>query len=272
MKKNQKKTPWEKEWELLEKQEKKLLEKRGKKKGSALNRFLDEKIPQTLQERLDVTFSKAFGLIFEKGTGIIEKTYKKEDLEKDYKINAYAASVKDNRKSLKKFSKKAGVSGNVNLLISGAEGIGLGLLGIGLPDIPVFVAMILKSLYEISLHYGIGYDSEGEKYFILLLIRAALSYDQQMEQAEVEVQQYIDSELLSADYDREREIRKTADTLSGELLYMKFLQGMPVVGAVGGAYDAVYLQRILEYAKLKYRKRFLLKHQGHTSVHAVEGE
>lgn len=44
----QKKTPWEKEWELLEKKEKKYLEKRAEKKESALNRFLEEKIPQNL--------------------------------------------------------------------------------------------------------------------------------------------------------------------------------------------------------------------------------
>lgn len=40
---------------------------------------------------------------------------------------------------------------------------------------------------------------------------------------------------------------------------MKFLQGIPVVGAVGGIYDAVYMKRITEYANLKYKKRFLMK-------------
>lgn len=43
-----------------------------------------------------------------------------------------------------------------------------------------------------------------------------------------------------------------------------FLQGIPVVGAVGGIYDAVYMKRITEYANLKYKKRFLMqkKRQG----------
>ena len=40
---------------------------------------------------------------------------------------------------------------------------------------------------------------------------------------------------------------------------MKFLQGIPVVGAVGGAYDVVYLKQITEYANLKYERRFLEK-------------
>ena len=40
---------------------------------------------------------------------------------------------------------------------------------------------------------------------------------------------------------------------------MKFLQGFPVVGAVGGAYDVIYMKQITEYAKLKYKRRFLEK-------------
>ena len=40
---------------------------------------------------------------------------------------------------------------------------------------------------------------------------------------------------------------------------MKFLQGLPIVGALGGAYDAVYMKRINDYARLKYRRRFYEK-------------
>lgn len=55
-----------------------------------------------------------------------------------------------------------------------------------------------------------------------------------------------------------RQIDQTARSLSGELLYMKFLQGIPLAGAVGGAYDVIYLHRIQTYARMKYHKRFLL--------------
>lgn len=37
---------------------------------------------------------------------------------------------------------------------------------------------------------------------------------------------------------------------------MKFLQGIPVVGAVGGAYDVIYMKQINKYGELKYRRRF----------------
>ena len=53
-------------------------------------------------------------------------------------------------------------------------------------------------------------------------------------------------------------IESTSERMSTELLYMKFLQGIPVVGAVGGAYDAIYMKRVSKYAELKYRRRFYL--------------
>lgn len=255
-------TPWEKEWRALEKREQQYLDKKKAKKISALNQLLEDKVPPNLQGRLDTAFSKAFGLVFEKGTGIIEKTYKKQQMEEDYQIHAFTAEVKKDRKSLRNFSKKANTSGNKNLLLSGVEGVGLGILGIGLPDIPLFTGMILKSIYEIALHYGYGYETEEEKYFILLLIRCALARERAWEKAKERMQAFLIEEQLPPCYDRELEIQKTSEVLSQELLYMKFLQGLPVVGAVGGAYDAIYLNAILQYGKIVYKKRFLLKHKG----------
>ena len=40
---------------------------------------------------------------------------------------------------------------------------------------------------------------------------------------------------------------------------MKFLQGIPIAGAIGGFYDVVYLKNITEYADIKYKRRFLEK-------------
>ena len=49
----------------------------------------------------------------------------------------------------------------------------MGVLGIGLPDIPVFTGMILKNIYETALQYGSAMKAGKEKYFILLLIRGS---------------------------------------------------------------------------------------------------
>ena len=253
----QKKTPYQKEWEKFIKKENKYLEKQLNKKESFLNQKLEEKVPEKLQGTLDTAFAKAFHLIFEKGTAVIEKTYRKEEIEKQYQINEFTNEIKQDKKSLRSFSKNAKGSGTKNLVVSGAAGIGMGILGVGLPDIPVFTAMILKSIYEIAMHYGYSYETEEEQYFILLLIQGAVTHGEDMLVIDKEINQYISSSIWLQEKTKEEMIHQTAGCLSKELLYMKFLQGIPVVGAVGGAYDVVYLKQITEYANLKYERRFL---------------
>lgn len=178
-------------------------------------------------------------------------------MEQDYQVRQYTADVKQDSKSLRAFSKKARDTGTKNLLLSGASGIGMGILGIGLPDIPVFTGMILKNIYETALHYGYSYESREEKYFILLLIQGAVSYGETFCEIDGKLNEFISCGTPPEEYQEKKQIEETAGALSKELLYMKFLQGIPVVGAVGGAYDAIYMKRITEYAGLKYRHRYL---------------
>ena len=255
----QRKSPLELEWEKLQKKEQKFLRARAEQKESLLNQKLAEKVPPKLQGTLDKAFAKAFGMIFEKGTDVIEKTYKKEELQKTYKINEYANEVRQNRKSLRAFGKKAENAGRVNMLVSGVAGVGMGLAGVGIPDIPVFTGMILKSIYEIALNYGYEYETEKERRLILLIIQGAVSQGTQLREIDKTINEYILNEGVPEDYNEQKQIEQTAAGLSKELLYMKFLQGIPLVGAVGGAYDVVYLKQITEYANLKYKKRFLSK-------------
>lgn len=262
-------TPFQKEWEKMEKQETIYLQKCKEKVDSKLNQFLEKKVPANLQSTLDSAFSKAFYVIFEKGTGVIEKTYKREDLQKTYQINEFTAQVRGNRKSLKEFSKRATGAGNLNLLISGVSGVGLGVLGIGLPDIVLFTGLMLKSIYEIGLNYGFDYREEEEKRFILLLIQGALSYGDDLDRINTEVNYYIERGSFSTDMDIDSCIKETAGGLSKELLYMKFLQGIPVVGAAGGAYDAIYMKKVVKYAEMKYRRRFYEKQRSICSGEAV---
>lgn len=251
-----KKTPLEAELAKLEKQEQRFLDKRKDKKDSFLNQKLEEKIPEGLQDKLDTAFSKAFQLVFEKGTAIIEKTYNKEKLEQEHQINCFATETKQDRKSLKAFSKKAGKAGTLNLAVSGASGIGLGILGIGIPDIPLFTGMMLKQIYQTALNYGFEYESQQERYFVLKIIQGAVSYGDALMEIDDELNQFIDEGVFSDEIDIEQAITETAGCLSKELLYMKFLQGIPVAGAIGGAFDVVYMKKIAEYSELKYRRRF----------------
>ena len=116
---------------------------------------------------------------------------------------------------------------------------------------------MLKGIYEIALNFGYGYESREEKYFILKLIETALSHGSQLNGGNTAVNEYIVTGEIPESYDQTRQIRTTAETMSTELLYLKFLQGIPLVGVVGGASNSVYLQKVLKYAKLKYHQRFL---------------
>jgi len=256
---NSKKSALDIEWRQFQKKEQKFLADRAEKKDTFLNRKLAEKVPEKLQGTLDIAFAKAFGMIFEKGTGVIEKTYKKDELQKSFKINEYADSVWQTRGSLKVFEKKAEKAGMLNMLLSGATGIGMGAFGVGIPDIAVFTGFILRSVYEIALDYGYEYESEAERCFILLIIEGAVSYGEDLRRIDERLNLYIEGNEVPEGYVENQQIVQTAAGLSKELWYMKFLQGIPLVGAVGGAYDVVYLKKITEYANLKYKKRFLLK-------------
>lgn len=250
-------TPREKEWKKMLRAEEEFLLKGASKKDSKLNHLLADKVPDKLQGTLDTAFAKAFELIFEKGTGIIEKTYKKEDLEHESQVNRYAASIKENKKTLRKFGKKTNSANAKNLLLTSVEGVGMGAFGVGLPDIPVFVGVMLKSVYEVALNYGYSYESTEEKYFILRIIETSLSHGAPLVGGNADLNRFIATGELPENFDLTTQIRNTSATMSKELLYMKFLQGVPIVGAVGGAYNTVYLQKVLSYAKLKYQRRFL---------------
>lgn len=247
----------EKELKNLIESEKRFVNHRKNKKESSINRLLADKVPKRLSENINLAFSKAFELIFDKGTSIIELTYKKDEIEKDFQVDLYSARIRGTRKSLRKLSNKADFAGGVNLAVSGVSGIGMGLLGMGLPDIPVFTAMILRCIYEIAIRYGFPYDTENEKYFILLLIEGAVSYGDNLVKVNDKIDGYIANPKRPDNYNRSAQIVQTSRQLSTELLYMKFLQGVPIVGAVGGAYDIIYMNNISKYARMKYKKRFL---------------
>lgn len=258
---------WQKEWDDLNRRQARYLRRHGKARERAWDR-LQRVVPDGMQDKLDAAFVKAFQLVFEKGTGIIEKTYDKQKRQEDYEIAEYAASVREDRKHVRAFRREAGSRARQNLLLSSVEGIGLGLLGVGLPDIPLFVSVVLKTLYEISLSFGYDYDRMEERLFQLRLIETALYDGPDMQRRDGEMDEMCrsmrgakrrapeDTERLAGRLDEQ--LRRTAKALADDMLYAKFLQGVPVVGAVGGATDVTVLKRISDYAMLKYRRRYLL--------------
>ena len=257
------KTPLQKEKLLLEKQEKRYLEQRQKQNDSKLNKFLEDKVPDKLQETLEKAFCSAFRLIFLKGISVIEKTYKKEELEKDFKVRDFSLDLKESRKEYKELRTEAARRNLKNQAVSAAEGLGLGLLGVGLPDIAIFTAMLLRGVYETALYFGFSYDTPEERFFILCLLEASVSRGEQWAENNARVDRLIytlvqKKELTVSEEDLEAQIQAAGNAFSLDMLAAKFIQGLPVVGAFGGLSNPVCWKQVMTYVQLKYRKRYLM--------------
>lgn len=252
-------TQLEQQWEMVLRKEASFLKRSKEKTPTKLEELLEEKVPDKLYDTLNTAFTKAFKLVFEKGTKIIEKSYNKEELKHEYKVKAYSLDLKQDKKRFQSFQNAADLATGKNVVASAVKGVGLGLFGIGLPDIPVFITVILKGIYEIALHYGFEYESEEERYFILKLITTSLSYGDELLLGNSQLNRFMGQENLPQNYIQYEQILTVSEVLASELLCMKFLQGVPVIGAVGGVADAIFVNKILDYAKLKYQQRFLRK-------------
>ena len=250
----------QKELEQLEKRERRLERSAGKQEPPEWKKALETKVPEKVRVNLEKAFCKAFSVVFQHGNTLIEKTYDKEELQKDHEIQAYAVELKGNRRELRRMRKAAGAADLRNMVLATVEGAGLGLLGIGLPDIVIFIGMLMKGVYEAALHYGFDYDSPQERLFILKMMEASLSRGEERIRADREVDAMCAAipepeeakSLLKAQMDR------TAEVFAMDMLLLKFIQGLPVVGLLGGAGNPVYYRRIMKYVQIKYHKRYLL--------------
>lgn len=265
---------WENEWKLQELKENSFIAKHAMEKTAKWIKLVESKVPDTLQDTLEKAFNKAFITVFEKGGTLIEKTYNKDKQERIFKENEKELDAElFNSKSIKKFERQAKRTKLKNLSITTAEGVGLGIFGVGLPDIPLFVSVLLKSIYEIAISYGFSYTTDKEKLFILKIIDTALQSGEELKEknqeinhmiSKYDVEEVVDCHVEEMDeFVTElkiiRQIDHSAQALSNELLYGKFVQSMTFVGVIGGTADVTCLKRVTDYASLKYRRRFLLR-------------
>ncbi len=254
-----------KQMQKLNKQENNILNKKEnpiiKDKITPVVDKIEEKIPKKMKTTLQTAFYKGFRLIFEKGNTYIEKTYNKDNKQLAFDISNYAIGRKLSNKSIRRLDKPSNYSNVLNTSFSVLEGGLLGILGIGLPDIPLFLSLIIKTINEIALSYGFDYNTTEEKAYILLLIRGALSKADQQKKVNSEIDKlaYNIDHQITSDINLEEHMKSTSDVLSETLLTAKFIQGIPIVGAVSSVVNFNIIQKISRYSKIKYKKRYLLK-------------
>lgn len=248
-----------KELLAVEKQEKKMEQAALKTKPAVWKKELESRIPEKVYSGLESAFCKGFGVVFDQGRVIIEKGYNKEDLQADHAIRDFAVKLKGGRKELKQMHKSAKQSDFVNMAVTTVEGIGLGALGVGMPDIVLFLGNLLKGVYETALNYGFDYESRQEQLLILKMMQTALSNGESWVQRNAEVEEMLKLETIDVpDEVLKKQVKDTAAAFAMDMLLLKFIQGLPIVGIIGGAANPVYYSKIMKYVQLKYRKRYLL--------------
>ena len=249
----------------LMKLENKILNKKEniyiKNKISKVKEKLEEKIPTKMMDTFEKAFEKGFYYVFKKGTVIIEKSYNPKKLKNEAEISEAMLSKQINNKNLNRIDKRVKEGSRVNKGITTAEGTVLGALGIGLPDIPVFIGIILKTVYEICLNYGFNYDSEEEKGFVLNIICASVNKTEEriIYSNEADKIGYSIDNGFHNKVDITKMIEITSRNLSENIILSKIIQGVPIIGVYGGISNYILIRDISEMACLKYKKRLLLK-------------
>ncbi len=262
----------QKQLKKVEKQEKKYLKTKKKtllqQKTEDMTNRIEQKIPQKLKVMLEEAFYKGFLIVFEKGTAVIEKTYDKEKLIWQHQFQDRRFQQKGKTKQFRQLEAEAKKANAVNMAVTAAEGAALGFLGIGLPDIPIFLGVILKGIYQTALHFGFEYSTKKEQIYILRLIRSAMAEQEQKKQCNelIEKTEKEINDNMAVPYDFEQEVKKTAQTLAQAMLVAKFIQGLPVVGVTGCGYNVFVYRKILKYCHRKYKKRYLLIKQMENKV------
>lgn len=255
----------EKEILRLERQEAKMATAAAKKAVPGWKTELESRIPGKVRQGLESTFAKGFSLVFRQGRGLIERTYDRDNIQRDHRIRNYAIHVKGGAREFRQMRRGASQSSLLNLSLTTAEGIALGALGVGMPDIVLFLSTLLRGIYEAALYYGFSYDTMQEQYLILKMMEVSLSPGEAWQQRNDEVNRILCGKEEITDEALQGQLRKTAAAFAVDMLLLKFIQGIPIVGLIGGAVNPFYYNKVMRYIQLKYNKRYLIQLRTHSS-------
>ena len=134
-----------------------------------------------------------------------------------------------------------------------------GVLGIGLPDVPIFLAAVFKTLFEISLRFGYPYNTRQEQLYQMLVICAAVGEPADRRRAASDLNLLARELQIGAgvSFSWEETKRRAAKALCSAALTGKVVQGVPIVGVYGGFRNGVLLRQIGSMAAVKYQQRLL---------------
>ena len=161
---------------------------------------------------------------------------------------------------LSKLGCEVAARASANMVFSSVQGGMMGALGIGLPDVPIFLAAVFKTLFEISLSFGYPYDTKQEQTYQMLLICAAVGEEAERKQAAVDAnivaqQIRMGAGICSVSFEEAKQ--RASKALCSAALMGKMVQGAPIIGVYGGFRNGVLLKQIGTVAAVKYQQRML---------------
>lgn len=221
---------------------------------------LQSKIPDKLEETLRKAMKGAFRTVFDNGRYFIDKTYSDKTLRDEYADKRFFAQTGRKRSREGRVSRsQRRYAGEVGFTT--VKGVGLGIVGIGLPDVPVLIAELIRICSVSAKSHGFCVERQDEQVYMLRLIRlAAASVDERMIlSAELDSLSDIIDKGETAGCHIDEEIDKTADTLTIAMLVSRFVMGVSIVGVAGGLYDTVIVSRMHRLAEIEYEKRLQQK-------------
>ncbi len=220
---------------------------------------LKSKIPPKAREKLEWAFGKGFSAVFEYGDDIIEKSYAREKENRRHSNREEHIASGSASPALRDLESSAFWSDSLNMLLTTVEGVGLGALGVGMPDIVLFVAMILRGVREAAAQYGRSMDSESEQLLSLCMLETAMLSGEDWVERDALVERMM---VHPDDYPPtpeafDEQIQRTAAAFATDLLVLPFIQGLPIVGLVGGLSNPVYYRKVMNYVRLKYERAYV---------------
>ena len=241
----------EKAQQKIRRKERKYLERASGKKLTG-----QTAIPKKAQAALTAAFAQGLDLVLKKGDWLIRRGIDETEIAQTFYEQDSKVRQKPCAKHLRTLGTRARQVRRSGSGAALAEGVGLGVLGIGLPDIPIFLAGLLRGIYQIALSYGVDVREKHEQIYLMLLLSCAGA-------PQPERQERLD--WLAQEIQAGREIsecleavqREAAESLAQGMLTAKFIQGLPIVGVAGGIYNLPLYHRITGYAVLQYQKRYL---------------
>ncbi|MEE0511444.1 MAG: EcsC family protein [Peptococcaceae bacterium] len=230
----------------------------SKTTGSARAK-IEDKIPEKLEDNLNKAFTAAFKMVFQEGKVIIKKTYNEETLKSEYVDKRVGVQTKGDRSLIKKLRQPAEKRYLKSLGVATTEGVGLGLLGIGLPDIPILIGNMIRTCTVSAQSHGLDTDRKDEQIYMLLLIRLAAMPVEEREAVNKQLDALGDAidAGRSVVLDLDKEMQTTSERLSMTMLFSRFVMGLPIVGVAGGLYNPVIVGQLHQLAEVKYEVRLL---------------